>query len=76
MVSVFIAKPVLDDRMSCWTCLICISADEVRERKIYGASSLQALSLAASIVPSLILTFFPGEEFMESGTPVVLSTDT
>ena len=61
--------------MTCWTCRITIESDGVQERYAYGASSHQALALAAGILPSLILTLFPGEEFEEEGLPVVLSAD-
>lgn len=73
--SIFVSKPVLNDRMSCWTCRIRFESDKLIEREIYGASSLQALALAAGIIPSLILTLFPGEAYMESGVPVVLPTE-
>lgn len=60
--------------MNCWTCRIRFDSGEVRERNVYGASSLQALALAAGIIPSLIETFFPDASFLESGVPVVLKT--
>jgi hypothetical protein len=43
---------------------------------VHGASSLQALELAAGILPSLIQSLFPGEEFTECGAPVVLPSQT
>jgi hypothetical protein len=72
---VFVEKPVLDNRMNCWTCRIRLDSGDVRERNVYGASSLQALTLAADIIPSLIQTFFPGETFTEDGVAVVLPTE-
>ena len=73
--SVFVSKPVLDDRMKCWMCRIRLESDRLLERDIYGASSLQALALAAGIIPSLILTLFPDEAYVESGVPVVMPTE-
>jgi hypothetical protein len=70
--SAFISKPVLNGAMSCWTCEIRLEADTVSVRNVHGASSLQALELAAGIMPSLIQSLFPGEAFTESGAPVVL----
>lgn len=58
--------------MSCWTCEIRLESDTVSVRSVHGASSLQALELAAGIMPSLIQSLFPGETFTESGAPVVL----
>jgi hypothetical protein len=73
--SIFVSKPVLDDRMKCWMCRIRLESDRLLERDIYGASSLQALALAAGIIPSLILTLFPDEAYVESGVPVVMPTE-
>ena len=74
--SAFISKPVLNSAMSCWTCEIRLEADTACVRNVHGASSLQALELAAGIMPSLIQSLFPGEEFTECGAPVVLSSQT
>lgn len=73
--SIFVSKPVLDDRMNCWMCRIRLESDRLLERDIYGVSSLQALALAAGIIPSLILTLFPDEAYVESGVPVVIPTE-
>jgi|LauGreDrversion2_5_1035112.scaffolds.fasta_scaffold58868_3 hypothetical protein len=73
--AIFVSKPVLDDRMNCWMCRIRFESDKLLERDIYGASSLQALALAAGIIPSLILTLFPEETYVEGGVPVVMPTE-
>ncbi len=70
--SAFISKPVLNSAMSCWTCEVRLESDTACVRNVHGATSLQALELAAGIMPSLIQSLFPGEEFTESGAPVVL----
>ena len=62
--------------MSCWTCEIRLESDTACVRTVHGASSLQALELAAGILPSLIQSLFPGEEFTECGAPVVLPSQT
>lgn len=61
--------------MSCWTCEIRLEADTVCVRNVHGASSLQALELAAAIMPSLIQSLFPGEAFTEFGAPAVLPSE-
>jgi len=74
--SAFISKPVLNSTMNCWTCEIRLESDTACVRNVHGASSLQALELAAGIMPSLIQSLFPGEEFTECGAPVVLPSQT
>lgn len=73
--SAFISKPVLNSEMNCWTCEIRLESDTACVRNIHGASSLQALGLAAGIMPSLIQSLFPGEAFTECGAPVVLPAE-
>ena len=62
--------------MSCWTCEIRLESDTACVRNVHGASSLQALELAAGILPSLIQSLVPGDEFTECGAPVVLPSQT
>lgn len=73
--SAFISKPVLNSSMNCWTCEVRLESDPPCVRNIYGASSLQALELAAGIMPSLIQSLFPGEAFTECGAPVLLPSE-
>ena len=73
--SAFISKPVLNSAMSCWTCEIRLESDTDYVRNVHGASSLQALELAAGIMPSLIQSLFPSEAFTECGAPVVLPSE-
>jgi hypothetical protein len=73
--SIWISKPVRHDTMNCWTCRLRFEADTVREQEIYGASSIQALQLAAGAIPALVQGFLPGEAFNEDGAPVVLDPE-
>lgn len=73
--TILILKPVLSTVMECWICKVRLESDVLWEQSIYGASSLQALELAAGIIPALIQSRFPGEGFTESGTPVILPSD-
>ena len=70
--AVVLSKPFQNSGMDCWTCEIRLEADVVHVRSIHGATSLQALGLAAGITPSLIQSLFPDEAFTEDGMPVLL----
>lgn len=72
---VFIFKPFLNQEMNCWTCEVRMESESVSVRNVNGASSLQALGLAAGIIPSLIQSLFPSEAFTESGVPVLLPSE-
>ena len=69
-VRVLLRKPCLHEGMQMWVCEVKICSEGSHERRFFGATSFQALESAASMLPSLLLTFFPGEEFNEDGCPI------
>lgn len=69
-VRVVLQKPDLHQNMQMWVCNVKIQSNVLCERQFFGATSLQALESAISILPSLLLALFPGEVFEEAGYPV------
>jgi hypothetical protein len=69
-VRVLLWKPCLHESMQMWVCEVRVCSGRSHERRFFGATSFQALESAISMLPSLLLVLFPGEEFKEDGYPV------
>lgn len=70
MVRILLQKPSLHGNMQMWVCEVKIYSNKSYGRQFFGATSFQALESAISVLPSLLLTLFPGETFEEAGYPV------
>lgn len=72
--SAYIRSPaVLDAYPNCWTCLVGWTGSIAQERPVFGASTLQALSLAVPALEALLRINFPHTEFLMNGNPFLLS---
>lgn len=66
---VTISKPVLDASATTWICELSWDGPIVHATRIYGATSLQSLSLAIDLIQSELASALRGRTITESGAP-------
>ena len=76
-ICVYVSLPaVMDHQPGCWTCLAGWTGSMALERPAFGATALQAVSLAFPMLEELLQLGFPDAEFVMDGRPFLLrSTD-
>ena len=71
--TLFIRTPSVEPEMpGCWTCVSGWRGAHARERRIYGATSLQALELSVPILQLSLDLVFPDGEILQDGLPFVI----
>jgi hypothetical protein len=63
--------PVLAPDRQAWACRVSWSWPQMRRVTIYGASSLQSISLALSVVQSELQALAEGRAVTQAGRPVI-----
>jgi hypothetical protein len=74
-ICVYLSSPaVLDDHPGCWTCLAGWTGRLALERPAFGATPLQAISVALPLLESLLHLRFANAEFFVDGRPFLLTS--
>lgn len=70
----YIRSPaVLSAYPNCWTCLVGWTGPMAQEKPVFGASTLQTLSLAVPTLETLLRVSFLGSEILMDGKPFLFS---
>lgn len=64
-----LGKPALNAELTRWECVTSWSGAASGSIRIYGATSLQSLSLALATLEQEITSLFPGAQIAEDGAP-------